>query len=196
MKTIKIVIYLLAILTSAVLNISVQAQSTDKPVVPQPISPEVQYLRAIHEELRLLRAVMQQTAIGSIRARILAEHLARQQGRVEMVSEEINRLKAMIAQVQDTARGEDDLLELETQIRETPDPQERARLIQAYNSFKRSLERDRAALDREAVEQTAKLQQLEISLQMEQARLTELQSQLERLDRELERLGATAVNRQ
>jgi thioester reductase-like protein len=174
------------------------ATSAQTPVAQSPTSthpqtaasPETQLLRALLEEVRQLRAILQQTTVGTLRARLLTEQVAKQQMRVDTLSEEINQLKALITQAQDTTRGDDELQELETQIRETSDPQERARLLQSYAAFKRAIERERAALKKEAVEQQSRQMQLETTLRLEQAKLADLQGQLESLDRELEKLAA------
>ncbi len=154
-----------------------------------------QWQRAMLEEVRMLRVTMQQMTGNNLRTRIVLDQLTRQQGRVESLSEEIKNLKAIIQQAQDPQRGADELQEMEAQIRECQDPQERARLMQSYNAYKRTLERERAALQKAAIEHQNDLQQCENSLRMEQAKLVELQGQLEKLDQELERLASTPAAR-
>ncbi|HNG34800.1 MAG TPA: hypothetical protein PK012_34305, partial [Blastocatellia bacterium] len=165
-----------------------QTPSNGAPAVATASSPEVIYLRSIVEEVRLLRVSMQQMMGNTLRTRILVEQLAKQQARVDVLLEEITHIKTFISQAQDSKRGEDEMQEMETRIRESGDPQERARLQHDYATFKRTLERERAALQKEAFEQQTRQTQLENSLRQEQAKLAELQSQLDALDQELERL--------
>jgi DNA repair exonuclease SbcCD ATPase subunit len=189
MSSLKSVALSCCVLLSLVTNGFAQTQPTPTPVTTQVTSPEAQLLRALLEEVRQLRTALQQTTIGTLRARLLIEQLAKQQTLVDTLSEEINQLKALITQAQDTTRGDDDLQELEAQIRECADPQERARLMQSYAALKRAMERERAVLKKEAVEQQARQMQLENTLRAEQTKLAELQGQLEDLDRELEKLA-------
>ncbi len=165
-----------------------QPSSNGAPAVATASSPEVIYLRSIVEEVRLLRVSMQQMMGNTLRTRILVEQLAKQQTRVDVLLEEITHIKTFISQAQDSKRGEDEIQEMETRIRESGDPQERARLQHDYATFKRTLERERAALQKEAFEQQTRQTQLENSLRQEQAKLAELQGQLDALDQELERL--------
>lgn len=165
-----------------------QAQAPFNAAPASAPSPEVIYLRSIFEEVRMLRTSMQQMMGNTLRTRILVEHLARQQARVDTLFEEVRQVRLFISQAQDSKRGEDELQEMETRIRETGDPQERARLQQDYAIFKRTIERERAALQKEAAEQQTRQAQLENSLRLEQAKLAELQGQLESLDQELEKL--------
>lgn len=166
-----------------------QTQPNPQPAPVQATSPEVPYLRAIVEEVRQLRVLLQQTMISSLRARILTEQLAKQQNRVETLTEEINQTKALISQAQESQHGEDDLQEMETQIRECADPQECARLRQSYATLKRALERERAQAKQEAEKSYGRQMQLENLLRGEQAKLAELQGQLEDMDREMEKLA-------
>lgn len=164
-----------------------QPQTSVTPAV-SPSSPEVPYLRSILEEVRLSRLLMQQMMGNTLRTRILVEQLAKQQNRVDTVSEEISQLKSLISQAQDNTRGESELQEMEMQIREVSDPQERERRQREYFIYRRTIERERAALQKEAVELLGRQSQLEHNLRVEQGKLTELQGKLDSLDQELERL--------
>lgn len=155
-------------------------------------TPDVQLLRAILEELRLQRAVLQRTYVNAYRAQMLTERLARQQARVDSLSEEITQLKSALQQAQDATREEDELKDLLATINETPDPQQRAALAQSYQSLKRAFERQREYARQEAERSRERQQQLETALRAEQAKLAELQEQLDALDREFDRqLGET-----
>jgi hypothetical protein len=190
MSKLKYILPLCCLLFFAGVTGFAQTPASSAPAATQATSPEVPYLRAIYDELRQLRALVQQTTIGALRARLLTEQLARQQYRVDALSEEINQLKTLIALAADDKRGEDDLQEMELRIRESADQQERARLMGDYAALKRANERERAALKKEAVEHHEKQLQLETTLRLEQGKLAELQGQLEVLDRELERMSA------
>lgn len=150
-------------------------------------TPEAQLLRALLDEVRQLRISLQRTNINTYRAQSLTGQLARQQNRVETLTEEIVQLKTQILQSQDTSRDEGELKELEITINETSDSATRAQLLQSYAGFKRSLARQREQAQQEAERQRTRQQQLEATLQQERARLLELQEQLEALDREFEK---------
>lgn len=150
-------------------------------------SPEAQLLRAILEELRLQRAVLQRAYINAYRAQMLTERLARQQARVDSLTEEVTQLKAQIQQTLDTSRDEDELKDLLAIINETVDPQQRAMLIQSYNSLKRAIERQREYARQEAERNRERQQQIEMSLRAELVKLAELQEQFDALDREFEK---------
>ena len=166
----------------------VRAQ-TQQAAVPLPVAstPEAQLLRAILEELRLQRAAMQRTYVNAYRAQSLTERLARQQARVDSLSEEITQLKSVIQQSQDAPHEEDELKELLVTINETADPQLRAALVQSYNGLKRAFERQREYARQETGRNRERQQHLETALRTEQAKLAELQEQLDALDREFER---------
>ncbi len=173
-----------------VLTLAAQAQ-TPSAAPPSPVAatPDVQLLRAILEELRLQRAVLQRTYVNAYRAQALTERLARQQARVDSLGEEITQLKSVIQHAQDT-RDEDELKDLLATINETADPQQRAALAQSYNGLKRALERQREYARQEADRSRERQQQLEVAWRTEQAKLAELQEQFDTLDRELERVAA------
>lgn len=155
-------------------------------------SPEMQLLRAILEELRMQRAALQRTYVNAYRAQMLAERLARQQARIDSLTEEITQLKTVAQQLQDYSQDEDDLKDLLATINETADPIRRASLIQSYNSLKRAIEHQRESARQEAERNRERQQQAESALQVEQAKLAELQEQLDALDREFEKqLGET-----
>ncbi len=155
-------------------------------------SPETQLLRAILEELRVQRAALQRTYVNAYRGQMLTERLARQQARIDSLTEEITQLKTVAQQLQDYSQDEDELKDLLATINETADPIQRASLIQSYNSLKRAIERQREYARQEAERNRERQQQSELALRVEQAKLAELQEQLDALDREFEKqLGET-----
>lgn len=162
---------------------------TQPAAAPSPVAatPEAQLLRAILEEQRLTRITLQRVYVNAYRAQMLTERLARQQARVDALGEEITQLKSVIQQAQDTARDEDELKDLLATINETTDPQQRAALVQSYNSLKRALERQREYARQEAERSREHQQQLEAALRTEQTKLAELQEQLDALDREFDK---------
>ncbi len=170
--------------------LSEPALAQTQPAAPQPqvaSAPDVQLLRAILEELRLQRAVLQRTYVNAHRAQMLTERLARQQARVDSLGEEIAQLKSLVEQSQNASHEETELKDLAATINETPDPQQRAALVQSYNGLKRSLERQREYARQEAERNRERQQQLEAALRAEQAKLAELQDQFDALDREFDR---------
>lgn len=166
------------------LSAMAQTQSTAAPVAA---TPDVQLLRAILEETRLTRITLQRVYISAYRGQMLTERLARQQARVDSLGEEIAQLKTLVQQAQDASRDEDELKDLLATINETADAQQRAALIQSYNSLKRALERQREYARQEAERSRERQQQLETLLRAEQAKLAELQEQLDALDHEFEK---------
>ncbi len=159
------------------------------PAAPVASSPEAQLLRALLDEVRQMRLALQRASINTHRAQRLTERLARQQNRVDSLAEEVEQLKTLIQQTQDTAREEDELKELEATINETPDPQARAQLAQSYTILKRSLARQKEYARQEADRHRERQQQLEATLRQEQSRLAELQDQLDAIERELDKPG-------
>lgn len=177
--------------SALILTLSLSAMAQTQPAAtqsPTASMPDVQLLRAILEELRLQRAVLQRTYVNAYRAQTLTERLARQQARVDSLNEEITQLKSLIQQSQDSSREEEELKDLLAAINETT-PQQREPLIQSYNSLKRALERQREYARQETERSRERQQQLETSLHAEQTKLAELQGQLEEMDRELEKLA-------
>ena len=79
-----------------------QQSSTPVPINAPASSTEVMYLRALLEETRMLRQSMQRMMGNTLRIRILGDQLARQQNRVEALSEEITQIKFFISQAQDS----------------------------------------------------------------------------------------------
>lgn len=143
--------------------------------------------RALLEEVRQLRAAVQRTNLSLYRAQMLNDQIARQQTRVDSLTEEIEQLKKQVQQSLDTTRDDDELKELEATIGATSDPQQRLALTQSLQSMKRAMERQREYNKEEVGWSHIRQQQLENSLRIEQAKLSKIQEQLEALDRELER---------
>ena len=186
MSKVKSTVLFFALFFMLALSAAAQTQSaaTSSPVAA---TPDVQLLRAILEETRLTRITLQRVYISAYRGQMLTERLARQQARVDSLNEEITQLKSLVQQAQDASRDEDELKDLLATINETADPQQRAALIQSYNSLKRALERQREYARQEADRSHGRQQLLEATLRTEQARLAELQDQLDALDREFEK---------
>ncbi len=150
-------------------------------------SPEAQLLRAILDELRVQRAALQRTYVNAYRAQMLTERMARQQARIDSLTEEITQLKTVAQQLQDYSQDENELKDLLATINETADPIQRASLLQSYNSLKRAIERQREYARQEAERNRERQQQAELALQVEKTKLAELQDQLEALDREFDK---------
>lgn len=150
-------------------------------------SPEAMLLRSLLEEVRQLRAAVQRANISLYRAQMLTDRLARQQNRVEGLTAEIDQLKEQIQQASDSSNEDEDLKDLEAAVREAPDPQTRAQLLQIYNSQKRAILRQRETARAETERNQARQAQLENTLRTEQARLAEIQEQLEAIDREIDK---------
>lgn len=187
MLKIKSVVSLSALFCALTLSAAAQTQSAAASS-PVAATPDVQLLRAILEETRLTRITLQRVYISAYRGQMLTERLARQQARVDSLNEEITQLKSLVQQAQDVSRDEDELKDLLANINETADAQQRAALIQSYNSLKRALERQREYARQEAERSRERQQQLETLLRAEQTKLAELQEQLDALDHEFEKL--------
>ncbi len=162
-----------------------QAPAPSGPAVSA--SPEALLLRSLLEEVRQLRAALQRANISLYRAQMLTDRLARQQNRVESLTLEIEQLKEQIQQAADPSNEEEELKDLEAAIRDAPDPQTRAQLMQTYNSLKRSMQRQREIARAETERNQARQSHLENTLRTEQARLAEIQEQLDAIDREIDK---------
>lgn len=184
MSKVKSTVLFFAFFFMLALPAAAQAQPAPAPVAA---TPDVQLLRAILEETRLTRITLQRVYISAYRGQMLTERLARQQARVDSLNEEITQLKSLVQQAQDASRDEDELKDLLATINETADAQQRAALIQSYNSLKRALERQREYARQEAERSRERQQQLETLLRAEQTKLAELQEQLDALDRDFDK---------
>lgn len=162
-------------------------QASNNPPAQASSAQDGQSMRALLEEVRQLRLVLQRNSVNAYRAQTLMERLARQQRRVDDLTAELDQIKAQLQQAQELNREEDELKDLEATINETADPQARAQLLQAYASLKRSLARQREYARQEAERCRERQQQLEMSLSAEQGRLAEIQEQLNAVDREMDK---------
>ena len=163
------------------------AAPTAAPTTSSAATAEAQLLRALLEEVRQLRATVQHLSVINYRAQRFAEQLARQQNRVDSLTEELAQVKTQIQQALDTSRDEEELRRLEADIANAPNPQMRAQLEQVYASLKTSIERQREYTRQEAERNRARQQQLEVALQTEQGRLAEVRDHLDALDRDFDR---------
>ena len=150
-------------------------------------SPEAQLLRALLEEVRQLRQTMQRATFNQYRTQTLTGQLARQQARVESLTEEIEQLKAAQQQAYDARRDQEELQELETAYKREPNPTMREQLRQSYQSMQRALTRQQEDQRLDAERHRQRQSQLEINLRGEQTRLAELQEQLDAVAREFDK---------
>ena len=150
-------------------------------------SPEAQLLRALLDEVRQLRQATQRATLNQHRAQLLTGQLARQQARVESLTEEVEQLKAAQQHSYDAHRDQEELQELEAAFQREPNPAVREQLRQNYLGLQRALTRQQEDARQEAERQRQRQQQLEINLSAEQARLAELQEQLDTLAREFDK---------
>jgi chromosome segregation ATPase len=156
---------------------------------------EAQLLKALLDEVRALRLAVQSSSLSQHRAQILIERIGRQQDRIEGLSADLEQLRAEMQELANTNRYDEELREMEEAINATTDPQARAAQIQAYESLKRSLVRQRQADQQELQRQQERERALDVKLRMEQARLAEMQEQLEAVERELDRQVAETRQR-
>lgn len=189
----KIILLVNALFITLVAVTGVFAQAPPPLASQGGITPETQLLRAmleehraLREEVRQLRAAIQRTSISTYRAQRLAEQLARQQGHVDGLAEQIEQIKAQTQQSLEVSGDDQELRDLEAAIR-AADPQTRPQLMQVYESLKRSIERQREYVQQEAYRNRLRQQQLEVLLVTEQSRLSEIREQLEALDRDFDR---------
>ncbi len=150
-------------------------------------SPEAQLLRALLDEVRQLRQSLQRATLNQYRAQLLTGQLARQQARVESLTEEVEQLRAAQQQSYDARRDQEELQELEAAFQREPNPAAREQLRQSYLGLQRALTRQQEDARQEAERQRQRQQQLEINLRAEQARLAELQEQLDAVAREFDK---------
>jgi chromosome segregation ATPase len=158
---------------------------------PAPLAAEAhldaQLLRALLEEVRQLRLAVQKGSLSQHRSQLLLERIARQQDRVEGLNAEIEQVREQLQVLSQPGRYDEELKGMEEAISRARNPQERARLEEAYDALKRSLEEQRQADQKELERQRERERALAARLQTEQARLAELQEQLEAIEREMDK---------
>ncbi len=155
---------------------------------------DAQLLRALLDEVRQLRLIVQKTGLQQHRLQILLEQIAQQKTRVENLQQELEQVRTQIRADSDLNRFDEDLKEFETAYQETTDPTTRAQMQQAYGALKRSVERQRKQAQEELQRLAEQERRWQQQLFQEQAKLTDLEQQLQALTNDLAQL-ATATPR-
>jgi DNA repair ATPase RecN len=156
---------------------SAQTQTPLKP------SDDEQTVRALLNEVRLLRQTLQNTGLNAYRSQILLE-------RIKITNEQVVRLTRALMEVRETLEktestiprmGEQQKM-LETMIESEVDPVKRARMEFEVKDMKRAVERYKSGLERMKEQE----QQQATQLREEQSKLGELELRLQRLEDQIE----------
>lgn len=146
--------------------------------------------------LRLLIDVVKQSSIISqtnsanfYRLLIITESLRNQQAKVENIMAEIEQLNLQVNQLPDTKIYDNQLRDLESIISITVDPVQRNTLVESYNSLKRSVEYDKEQNQKSAEASRIRLQQLQVRLEDEKAKLDDLDNRASIIDRHFQSIS-------
>ncbi|HKX32280.1 MAG TPA: hypothetical protein VJ302_31625 [Blastocatellia bacterium] len=183
------------VLLCAAFSVSFAQQTAPSTPSPNNCPIDGQQLKTLLEEMRLLRQEVRQISLKTHRLLSVSDQYARKQARVDSLTREIDRLKSQLGNVDDTAKDEEALKEIETALNETFEPKARAQLIQAHAVFKSALEKQKKRNEEFIATTREKLQQLEVKLGEEQGELSSLKDEMNKLNQELDRLAVERQNR-
>lgn len=142
-----------------------------------------QTVKALLDEVRQLRLVLQRNSVATYRAQVTLERLKLQQGIVAKLLEEQEQLRRNIrSNEQSLPHQAEQVTEIEKIVALAKTPEERIDREMAVRDFKKEMERRKQELQdlREREPQVA------ARVQTEQAKLSELNESLDKLERELE----------
>jgi len=165
------------VLLSIVSEAQAQSQTSAQPV------EESQTMKALLNEVRLLRQTLQKTGLNAYRSQIILE-------RIKINNEQVVRLTRALAETRDQLekteltipRMGEQQKALESMIEAEVDPVKRARMEFEVKDTKRSIERYKTLLERMKESE----QQQAAQLREEQSKLTELETRLLRLEEQIE----------
>jgi predicted nucleic acid-binding Zn-ribbon protein len=177
MKTARALVCLLFLLCSLSFPLAAQEREAAPPAKDDAV------LRALLDEVRQLRIALQRSQLGLYRAQLVIERLRVQQQRVDRLTEELEGVKEELSNLKLSLPGMEEMLkDLEGQLAREPDPQRRSQLAEQVRGFKLSMEQ-RAPHEQRLSERQ---NDLNMKLQVEQAKLAELNNKLEEWEKELE----------
>jgi hypothetical protein len=163
-----------------ILAVSTVAQSQSPP-------PDSQTLRALLEEVRLLRQDLKSTMVATQRVQIALYQLQLQDAAVGRAASRVEAAHAKLTELATMHKSQIELIgQMEHQRDQTQDLQQRKQIEEEYlPQLKKSVER--IVLDEE--QQQAKTSEAEGQLRAEQVKLDALHSLLDQLDKALENAG-------
>jgi hypothetical protein len=155
--------------------------------LPQSNQPDSQTLRALLEEVRLLRQDLKSTMVATQRVQIALYQLQLQDAALGRAASRVEAAHAKLTELATMHKNQITVTEqIERQRDQTQDLQQRKQIEEEYlPQLKKSVER--IVLDEE--QQQVKTSEAESQLRAEQLKLDALHSLLDQLDRALENTG-------
>lgn len=142
-----------------------------------------QTVKALLDEVRQLRLVMQRSSVATYRAQITLERLKLQQTRVDLLLKEQTEMRNRIGNMdRQMAMLNGQAIELERLLAAATTPTERSEREMMLKGLRSEIESEKLQLQ----ELREREPQIVTQLQTEQAKLNELNDSLDRLERELE----------
>lgn len=167
---------------AVVLCLNSQAQTIPKEPVSDASVETVQLLREFVNEMRALQVALRKSISLAHRAQTIAMQISLQEDRIDRLSQRIGeRINAQIG-AEHLLEYSESVEEIETQLKETPEPVERARLLIRLDLAKVRRKNNEEALGKLQQE----IKQLENQRQQEQDRLGQLQRDLSLINNELD----------
>ncbi|NOT61987.1 MAG: hypothetical protein HOP19_17365 [Acidobacteria bacterium] len=153
----------------------------------KPVESDAQTVKALLDEVRQLRLVLQRNSVATYRAQVTLERLKLQQSQVNELTRELVELRNRIKELERNASAiTGHLAEAERMVASAPTPAERSMREMMLKQLKSEIE-DGTQQIRDLREREP---QLAARLQTEQAKLNELNESLDKLERELENAAA------
>jgi chromosome segregation ATPase len=139
-------------------------------------------LRALLDEVRQLRVVLQRTTVVTQRFQSTLERVRSQQARVDVLTREIEGVRLQLSNTEFARKqSEERAKELEERLSQEQDARLHAALESQSREFSRTLNLQAAQEERQREREA----QLTAQLQIEQLKLGEINSRLDSLEREL-----------
>ena len=153
----------------------------------KPVESDAQTVKALLDEVRQLRQVLQRNSVATYRAQVTLERLKLQQSQVNELLKEQTELRSRIKDLERNASAiTGHLAEAERRVASAASPAERGGHEMVVKQIKFEIENGTQEL-RDLREREP---QIVARLQAEQAKLNELNESLDKLERELENAAA------
>jgi predicted ribosome quality control (RQC) complex YloA/Tae2 family protein len=154
-----------------------------QPSNAKPVENDSPTVKALLDEVRQLRQVLQRNSVATYRAQVTLERLKLQQAQVNELTRELAELRNRIKELERNAPMlAENLPEVERRVTSAATPDERSHAEAVFKTLKMEIENEKqqqqSLREREP--------QLAARLQAEQAKLNELNESLDKLERELE----------
>src|SRR5688500_15400094 len=137
-------------------------------------------MRALLDEMRLLRTAMERNAAADLRSRLLLERMRHQQDIVRELQREADNRRMEEESRMHTEPFEWEAATMETRMREATDP-----------ATKRQIEQEMAGMKKRQEMMERHRQRMEVRAQQQEQRLVEETARLRGIEDELQRLAAT-----